>query len=289
MSTRSLLTGRFAPSPSGPLHYGSLLAAVASYVDARASGARWLLRIEDIDPPREMRGADQQILTALEQHGLLWDGEVLYQSTRSARYREVLADLQARGLVYRCACNRARLAALNHHYDNHCRQHPPPDETSCALRLTLPEKILVFDDRILGLQQQNLAEAGDCIIHRKDGLFAYQLAVVVDDVDQGVTDIVRGSDILPATGVQRYLTELLGSTPPRYAHVPVLLGADGKKLSKQNHAPAIDNTTASANLHQVLSWLGQKPPADLINELPEVILQWAVENWTLEKISPSFR
>lgn len=286
MSTRSPLTGRFAPSPSGSLHFGSLLAAVASYVDARASGARWLLRIEDIDPPRETRGADQLILTALEQHGLLWDGEVLYQSTRSERYREVLADLQARGLVYRCACNRARLAALNHRYDGYCRQHPPPANTPCALRLTLPEKIIGFDDRILGLQQQNLAEAGDCIIHRKDGLFAYQLAVVVDDIDQGVTDVVRGSDILPATGVQIYLTELLGGSAPRYAHVPVLLGTDGKKLSKQNHAPAINNATASANLHQVLLWLGQKPPTDLINEAPAVILQWAVEHWALREISP---
>lgn len=285
MSTRSSLTGRFAPSPSGSLHHGSLLAAVASYVDARVSGAHWLLRIEDIDPPRAMRGADQQILTALEQHGLLWDGKVLYQSTRSERYREVLADLQARGLAYRCACNRARLAALDHRYDGHCRQHPPPAaNTPCALRLTLPEKIIAFDDRILGLQQQNLAEAGDCIIHRKDGLFAYQLAVVVDDIDQGVTDVVRGSDILPATGVQIYLTELLSGTAPRYAHVPVLLGTDGKKLSKQNHAPAINNATASANLYQVLIWLGQKPPVDLINEVPTVVLQWAVAHWDIATI-----
>ena len=199
MSTRSL-TGRFAPSPSGPLHFGSLLAAVASFVDARAAGGRWLLRMEDIDPPREMAGADKLILSTLEQHGLHWDGAVLYQSTRHARYREVLDDLLARGQIYRCACTRARLISLHRVYDGYCRQHPPPADAACALRLQLPEKSVVFDDRIQGVQVQHLAEAGDCIIHRKDGLFAYQLAVVVDDIDQGVTDIVRGNDILPSTG-----------------------------------------------------------------------------------------
>ncbi|MFO1347618.1 MAG: tRNA glutamyl-Q(34) synthetase GluQRS [Pseudomonadales bacterium] len=278
-------TGRFAPSPSGPLHFGSLLTAVASYVDARASGGRWLLRIEDIDPPREMVGADGLILDTLARHGLHWDGAALYQSTRHARYREVLDDLLARGQIYRCACTRARLAALHNIYDGHCHQHPPPASTPCALRLQLPEKIFAFDDRILGLQQQNLAKAGDCIIHRKDGLFAYQLAVVVDDIDQNMTDVVRGSDILPSTGVQIYLTELLSGTPPQYAHVPVLLGADGKKLSKQNHAPAINSATASANLYQVLIWLGQQPPADLINESPELILRWAVAHWDIATIA----
>ncbi|HRF88585.1 MAG: tRNA glutamyl-Q(34) synthetase GluQRS [Cellvibrionales bacterium] len=284
MSTRSL-TGRFAPSPSGPLHFGSLLAAVASFVDARAAGGRWLLRMEDIDPPREMAGADKLILSTLEQHGLHWDGAVLYQSTRHARYREVLDDLLARGQIYRCACTRARLISLHRVYDGYCRQHPPPADAACALRLQLPEKSVVFDDRIQGVQVQHLAEAGDCIIHRKDGLFAYQLAVVVDDIDQGVTDIVRGSDILPSTGAQIHLTELLNGTTPRYAHVPVLLGADGHKLSKQSFAPAVDNRRASANLHYVLQQLKQNPPLDLAHEAPEVVLQWAVAHWDITQIA----
>ncbi|TXH52319.1 MAG: tRNA glutamyl-Q(34) synthetase GluQRS [Cellvibrionales bacterium] len=284
MSTRSL-TGRFAPSPSGPLHFGSLLAAVASFVDARAAGGRWLLRIEDIDPPREMAGADRLILDTLACHGLHWDGTVLYQSTRHARYREVLDDLLARGQIYRCACTRARLISLHRVYDGYCRQHPPPADAACALRLQLPEKSVVFDDRIQGVQVQHLAEAGDCIIHRKDGLFAYQLAVVVDDIDQGVTDIVRGNDILPSTGAQIHLTQLLGGTTPRYAHVPVLLGADGHKLSKQSFAPALDNSRAASNLCRVLALLGQKPPLDLANELPETVLQWAVTHWDITQIA----
>lgn len=241
--------------------------------------------MEDIDPPREMAGADKLILSTLEQHGLHWDGAVLYQSTRHARYREVLDDLLARGQIYRCACTRARLISLHRVYDGYCRQHPPPADAACALRLQLPEKSVVFDDRIQGVQVQHLAEAGDCIIHRKDGLFAYQLAVVVDDIDQGVTDIVRGSDILPSTGAQIHLTELLNGTTPRYAHVPVLLGADGHKLSKQSFAPAVDNRRASANLHYVLQQLKQNPPLDLAHEAPEVVLQWAVAHWDITQIA----
>jgi glutamyl-Q tRNA(Asp) synthetase len=284
VSTRSL-TGRFAPSPSGPLHFGSLLAAVASFVDARAAGGRWLLRIEDIDPPREMAGADRLILDTLACHGLHWDGTVLYQSTRHAAIAKYWDDLLARGQIYRCACTRARLISLHRVYDGYCRQHPPPADAACALRLQLPEKSVVFDDRIQGVQVQHLAEAGDCIIHRKDGLFAYQLAVVVDDIDQGVTDIVRGNDILPSTGAQIHLTQLLGGTTPRYAHVPVLLGADGHKLSKQSFAPALDNSRAASNLCRVLALLGQKPPLDLANELPETVLQWAVTHWDITQIA----
>lgn len=277
-------TGRFAPSPSGPLHFGSLLAAVASFVDARAAAGRWLLRIEDVDPPREMPGADRLILDTLEQHGLHWDGDVLYQSGRHERYRALLADLQAQGKAYRCACSRARLAMLNHVYDGHCRNHPPPAGAPCALRLSLPDRVIAFHDRIQGPQQQSLTACGDCIIHRKDGLFAYQLAVVVDDIDQSVTDIVRGSDILESTGRQLYLTELLGGPVARYAHIPLAMGHDGQKLSKQNHAPALDNERASENLYLALAALGQQPPASLCHESPEVILKWAITNWDIANI-----
>ena len=277
-------TGRFAPSPSGPLHFGSLLAAVASYVDARARKGRWLVRMEDLDPPREMPGADTLILSTLEQHALHWDGDVLYQSSRHSRYSDVLADLQTRGLAYRCACSRARLATLNHVYDGYCRTHPPPGDQPCAIRLQLPNQTVCFDDAIQGQQQQNLAAGGDCIIHRKDGFYAYQLAVVVDDIDQGVTDVVRGSDILAATGAQIYLAGLLGNAPLRYAHVPVVLGDDGQKLSKQNHAPALDNSQPSQNLWQALEVLGQQPPVDLVHEAPGAIMKWAVTYWDIDKI-----
>jgi len=277
-------TGRFAPSPSGPLHFGSLLAAVASWVDARAAGGRWLLRIEDIDPPREQPGADQLILRSLKAHGLHWDDAVLCQSTRGARYREVLQDLQARGLAYRCACSRARLAELHHVYDGHCLHHPPMPDEPCAIRLRLPIQTLEFVDRICGAQQQSLAAAGDGIIHRKDGLFAYQLAVVVDDIDQGVTDIVRGSDILEATARQMHLTLLLGGVVPRYAHIPLALDSAGRKLSKQNHATALDDSRAAENLHHALLALGQQAPVELVQETPEAILKWAIANWDINKI-----
>lgn len=274
-------TGRFAPSPSGPLHAGSLLTALASYLDARASGARWLVRMEDLDPPREMAGADSLILHTLEQHALHWDGAVLYQSTRHAHYRAALEQLTQQGHLYRCACTRARLASLQHRYDGHCRQHPPAADAACALRLHLPNDTVAFDDRVLGTQQQHLAEQGDCILHRKDGFFAYQLAVVVDDIAQGITDIVRGSDILPSTGVQIYLTHLLGGHTPRYAHIPVLLGADGLKLSKQNHAPALDDQQASANLTTALAQLGFTVPKDLLGAPPAELLLWSAGCWEM--------
>ncbi len=276
--------GRFAPSPSGPLHFGSLLTAVASYIDARAAGGSWLLRIEDIDPPREMPGADSLICQSLEAHALHWDGDVLYQSTRSERYRSVLVDLAARGHSYRCSCNRARLAALGHHYEGWCRTHVPAADVACAVRLQVPQRVIHFHDRIQGEQQQELATDGDFVVHRKDGLFAYQLAVVVDDIDQGITDVVRGSDILDATARQIFLMELLGHTPLRYAHVPVVLGEDGLKLSKQNHAPALDDNRPSENIWRALQMLGQMPPVELQQEKPDAILQWAIAHWNVAAV-----
>jgi glutamyl-Q tRNA(Asp) synthetase len=280
-----MYVGRFAPSPSGPLHFGSLLAAVASYVDARAAGGHWLVRLEDLDPPREMPGADKRILATLEAHALHWDSAVLYQSQRHEVYRSALADLAARGLTYRCTCNRARLATLGHRYDGWCRTHIPPTNVPCAIRLIVPQRIISFRDRIQGQQQQPLEIDGDYIVHRKDGLFAYQLAVVVDDIDQGVTDIVRGRDILDSTARQIFLTELLGGSPMRYAHIPLALGPDGQKLSKQNHAPSLDDGTPTQNLWLALHALKQQPPEFLRHETPAFILQWAVQHWRAEAIS----
>lgn len=279
--------GRFAPSPSGPLHAGSLLAALASFLDARANNGRWLVRIENIDPPREQAGADQCILQTLTAHGLDWDGEVVYQSTRHARYNDILHGLSHAQQIYRCNCTRQRLQSLNYRYDRYCVSHPPPLDTPAALRFRAPDTTVLFTDRILGIQAQDLTREGDGVIHRKDGLYAYMLAVVVDDIDQGVTDIVRGEDILPVTGRQIALYQALNAPLARYAHIPLALGADGRKLSKQNGAPALDNTTPAANLFQALSALKQNPPPALADAQVSEILDWAVGNWRIEQLQAS--
>jgi glutamyl-Q tRNA(Asp) synthetase len=255
--------GRFAPSPTGPLHFGSLVCALASYLDAKRHNGKWLLRIEDIDPPREQRGAADSIKRTLEAHGLFWDEEVRYQSQRSEAYWACLNELKKLGLLYKCNCTRARLSPLNGRYDGHCRHHPPTTDEPCALRLKVsdlpPEfrhirNTIEFNDRIQGIQKENVDEvSGDFVIHRKDGFFAYQLAVVVDDVDQGITDIVRGNDL------QIFLYHILGKTPPRYAHIPVVVDDHGNKLSKQNHAPAVDAKQARSNISNALVFLGYSP------------------------------
>jgi len=260
--------GRFAPSPTGPLHFGSLVCALASYLDAKHHGGKWLLRIEDIDPPREQPGAADAIKRTLEAHGLYWDGEVRYQSQRSDAYWECLSELKKLDLIYPCNCTRARLASLNGPYDGHCRRHPPTAGEPCALRLKvndLPERFhridnkIKFRDRICGEQSEDIEKiSGDFVIHRKDGFFAYQLAVVVDDIDQGITDVVRGDDLLDTTARQIFLYRILGKTPPSYAHIPVIKDEQGNKLSKQNHAPAVDDSEPLSNLNAALGVLGLK-------------------------------
>lgn len=258
--------GRFAPSPTGPLHFGSLVCALASYLDTRRHGGKWLLRIEDIDPPREQPGAADAIKRTLEVHGLHWDGEVRYQSQRADAYWECLRELRKLDLIYPCNCSRARLASLNGPYDGHCRHHPPNADEPCALRLKvtdLPDAFrqirnqVVFRDRIRDVQSEEIEKiSGDFVIHRKDGLFAYQLAVVVDDIDQGITDVVRGDDLLDTTARQIFLYQILGKKPPSYAHIPVIRDEHGNKLSKQNHAPAVADAQPQKNLTAALSALG---------------------------------
>lgn len=260
--------GRFAPSPTGPLHFGSLVCALASYLDAKRHGGKWLLRIEDIDPPREQPGAADAIKRTLETHGLHWDGEVRYQSQRSEAYWDCLNQLKKLDLLYRCNCTRARLAPLNGRYDGYCRLHPPAVHEPCALRLKVtdlpPEfrhihNTVQFADRIQGGQQEDIAQvSGDFVIHRKDGFFAYQLAVVVDDIDQGITDIVRGDDLLDTTARQIFLYRILGKEPPQFSHIPVVKDKFGNKLSKQNHAPAVDDSKANQNLCAALHTLGYR-------------------------------
>lgn len=258
---------RFAPSPSGPLHFGSLLAAVAGWLDARAAGGRWLLRIEDIDPPRELPAAKTWILDALRVHGLHWDGDVLLQSDRDPAYQQALQTLADAGMLFRCTCTRRQLRAHGGVYPGTCRERgmaAVPADQPHALRVRIPDgkaSRIRFHDRLRGDCEFDLAaDQGDFIVRRKDGLWAYQLAVVVDDAFQGITDVVRGVDLLDSTPRQIHLQRLLGLPTPRYLHLPVLVDSGGDKLSKQQGALGLDLSRPAANLARVLTWL--QLPAD---------------------------
>ncbi|MCW3151288.1 tRNA glutamyl-Q(34) synthetase GluQRS [Achromobacter spanius] len=283
--------GRFAPSPSGPLHAGSLVAALASWLDARAHGGRWLLRMEDVDTPRTVPGAADAIMAQLNALGLHWDGDVMWQSQRNAAYQSAFDTLAARGLIYGCGCTRREIAdsALRGQtapgadgerpYPGTCRHGLPPGRQARAWRLRVPDGIERFEDRWLGPQEQDVAAAvGDFALRRADGLWAYQLAVVVDDAEQGVTDVVRGADLLSSTARQRVLGRLLGVPPLRYLHVPLILDTvSGLKLSKQNGAAAIDTGTPMAALADAWRALGFGPiaAADRDDFLRTATAQWA--------------
>ncbi|KGE01743.1 glutamyl-tRNA synthetase [Achromobacter sp. RTa] len=283
--------GRFAPSPSGPLHAGSLVAALASWLDARAHGGRWLLRIEDVDTPRTVPGAAERIMAQLEALGLSWNGEIMWQSSRGGAYQAAFDALAARGLIYGCGCTRREIAdsALRGQtqpgadgerpYPGTCRNGLPEGRQARAWRVRLPEGVERFEDRWLGPQEQDVARAvGDMALRRADGLWAYQLAVVVDDAAQGVTDVVRGADLLSSTARQRVLGRLLGLPPVRYLHVPLILDAgSGLKLSKQNGAPPIDTGAPLEALKSAWAALGFEPfPADdRAAFLREATARWA--------------
>ncbi|MCL2523228.1 MAG: tRNA glutamyl-Q(34) synthetase GluQRS [Betaproteobacteria bacterium] len=280
--------GRFAPSPTGPLHFGSLVAAVGSYLDARSHGGEWLLRMEDVDTPRNVPGAADDILRALEAFGFEWDGPVLWQSRHSAAYAAALADLRQAGLIYPCACSRKEIADSATRpavdgglaYPGTCRAGLAPGRTARAWRLRVGAGETAFTDRLQGRQMQRLeADVGDFVLHRADGLFAYQLAVVVDDAWQGITDIVRGADLLASTPRQIWLQQCLGYPRPRYAHLPVAANAAGEKLSKQTHAPALDARRAAAELVRALRFLGQPAPAELASARPTEVWRWARQHW----------
>lgn len=249
--------GRFAPSPTGPLHLGSLVAAVGSWLYARAEGGRWLVRMEDIDTPRVVHGSAEEILAALRRYALEWDGEVVWQSRRIALYESALEELRAQGLVYSCACSRADSERV---YPGTCRNGIAPGKTARAIRFRAPDEVIGFDDLVAGHQQENVAEqTGDFVIRRADGLFAYQLAVVVDDADQGVTQVVRGADLLESTPRQIALQRALGYPTPQYAHLPLVVNADGSKLGKRDGAlplPTLDETRVRETLALALQHLG---------------------------------
>jgi len=276
--------GRFAPSPTGALHLGSLLAAVGSFLDARANGGRWLLRIEDIDTPRVVPGSADNILRTLELFGLCWDGDVEYQSRRLDRYAQALSELHARGLTYECSCSRSEIGSSEEGgYRGTCRNGPRRNRpTSTRFRMN-EVKTVCFQDRIQGECCQVLDTMGDVVVRRRDGLFAYQLAVVVDDRDQAVTDIVRGADLLPSTVWQMELRAALGIPEVRHAHLPLVVEHDGSKLSKTKHSVPIDAAHAGALIVTVLSLLEQNPPVDLPPK-PADALAWATTNWRIDKV-----
>jgi len=301
--------GRFAPSPTGALHFGSLVAAVGSYMEARQRGGAWLLRMEDLDAPRVQAGAADQILCTLEACGMAWDGEILYQSRRKDAYRAALAQLEAQGLTYACSCSRREIADSRQAYaparggggaplaDAHasesdaliypgtCRLGLAPGKAPRATRVRVGDAAIEFEDAAQGRLRQDLAaEVGDFVLLRADGLYAYQLAVVVDDAEQGITDVVRGADLLASTPRQIYLQRLLGLPTPRYLHLPVAVNAAGQKLSKQTLAAPVDERNPVPALAQVVDFLGQAPPPQLRHASLAEFWAWALSHWDTQRI-----
>ncbi|WP_150429766.1 tRNA glutamyl-Q(34) synthetase GluQRS [Dechloromonas sp. CZR5] len=285
--------GRFAPSPTGPLHFGSLVAALGSCLDARTQGGEWLVRMEDVDTPRNVPGAADDILRTLEAFGFEWDGAVAYQSRRHAVYGEALASLREAGKVYGCACSRREIAdsallpAIDGGmlYSGTCRAGLAAGRLARAWRLRVDASELVFDDRLQGRIAQVLErDVGDFVLLRADGLFAYQLAVVVDDAWQGITDVVRGADLLASTPRQIWLQRCLGYSTPSYAHLPVAANPAGEKLSKQTKAVPLKVADAPGELLAALRFLGQPAPTELAAAAVRDVWAWALENWSFAAV-----
>jgi len=280
--------GRFAPSPSGPLHFGSVVAALASFLEARSRGGRWLVRIDDLDPPRVQQGAARSILETLAALGLTWDGAVTYQSQRHRAYVDTLAELERRHLIFPCACSRTDLAGGP--YPGTCRGGIAPGREPRTLRVRVDDSPIEFLDRLQGRYAQQLAASvGDFVLRRHGGHYAYHLAVVVDDAEAGVTEVVRGIDLLDSTPRQIYLQRALGLATPSYAHIPVVLNEDGSKMSKQEFAAAIDQQIPGKVLCDALRFLRQDVPAELAEAAPVEILQHAVGAWNLTRVGADSR
>jgi glutamyl-Q tRNA(Asp) synthetase len=285
--------GRFAPSPTGPLHFGSLVAAVGSYLQARSQGGRWSVRIDDIDPPREMPGAADAILRTLDRFGLHWDGPVIYQSRRMDAYVDALTRLAAAGMTYPCVCSRRDIAEhagdsqATVPYPGTCRQGVPPGSNDYAIRVRVEDAPIRFVDRAQGRVVENLNEiSGDFVVRRRDGLIAYHLAVVVDDAEAGITEIVRGCDLLDSTARQVHLQRLLNLATPDYLHLPVAVDRTGQKLSKQNLAAPVDGSDPVPTLSKVMAFLGQGQYTDVRNADPAAFRAWAIDRWNPADIPP---
>lgn len=278
--------GRFAPSPSGPLHFGSLVTALGSYLQAKSQHGQWRLRIEDLDPLREVAGAADDILTTLDKLGLHWDGAVVYQSQRLEVYQAVLEQWARSGLTYYCHCSRKQIATRGPYYDGHCRHLNLP-ATHSATRLIVKQPIYHFQDRLQGTIAipAGLAEE-DFIVRRRDGFYAYNLAVVIDDAAAGITEVVRGADLLQPTARQIALYQQLDAPVPHWLHLPLVCN-DGKKLSKHLNAPAIPADCPSQLLWRALTFLGQQPPNSMFKAPPRELLAWARLHWCLDKVPHS--
>ena len=290
-----MVRGRFAPSPTGPLHFGSLIAAMASYADAKARGGRWLLRIEDVDAPRARPDSEAAILATLVRYGFAWDGGVVRQSERTSRYAAALASLVARDLAYPCACSRRELAASappgplgERVYPGTCARGAPPDRAARkarAWRVRVAGARVGFVDRVQGAQAQELGhDVGDFVVQRADGLYAYQMAVVVDDADAGISHVVRGADLLASTPRQIHLQRLLSLNEPAYLHVPVAINAAGEKLSKQTRATELPDAPLAA-LRAAWSFLDQPVP-DAAPRTASEFWAFALRAWTPRRIPP---
>lgn len=277
--------GRFAPTPSGPLHLGSLLTAVGSYLSARSTGGRWLLRIDNLDTPRIQPGSESEILRQLEAHGLHWDGAPRRQSEHLDEYAAALEQLRRAGAIYACVCSRAQLKASSarsadeYVYSGRCRESGHADR-GAALRVKVGDSAMRIDDPLRGLLRCEIAQdIGDFVVRRKDGQFGYQLACAVDEAAQGITDVVRGADLIASSFRQAWLSDRLALPRLRHAHLPLLVDAQGHKLSKQHGAPAITKEFAPARLSHVLTLLGQPLPEDTTTMRVSEILAWAIRHW----------
>jgi glutamyl-Q tRNA(Asp) synthetase len=283
--------GRFAPSPTGPLHFGSMVAALGSYLQAKAQRGAWLVRIDDLDPPRVAQGAADDILATLEACAMEWHGRVEYQSTRSEAYHHALHTLRRTGRLYACACSRREIADSGFAgiegpvYPGTCREGVPAGRRARAWRIHVGDAAIRFDDAIQGGIEQSLGAAvGDFVLYRADHVYAYHLAAALDDAEQGITDVVRGADLLDSTPRQMYLQQLLGLPTPKYAHLPVVIDERGEKLSKQTHAAPIDRANPGPVMVQALRFLGQEPPAELARETPGEILRWGETHWSMSRV-----
>ena len=298
LSLNASVVGRFAPSPTGPLHFGSLVAAVGSFCLARQVCGRWLLRIEDLDVPRVVAGAADDIMRTLEQLGLHWDGPVVWQSRRGQAYREALELLRQRGLIFDCSCSRKEILASAPHpgeegpvYPGTCRHGLMHGRRPRMQRVRVPHGPVCFDDGIFGRREQCLASAvGDFVVRRADGLFAYQLAVVVDDADAGVNQVVRGADLLPSTPRQIFLQACLGYPTPRYVHLPLALNEEGEKISKRHGViSAVETGREGELLCRALRFLGQDIPPQLAAAPAEEVLAWGTAHFDISRVSTTDR
>lgn len=294
MPAQTVYRGRFAPSPTGELHFGSLITAVASYLQAKRQHGEWLVRIDDIDPPREQKGATKEILSTLENFGFEWDQEVIYQSHSHQQHKDIVQQLLAQKIAYPCSCSRKSILEKTGQrkgqiiYPGFCRRGPLQKLSATAtpsIRLHCQDRTICFDDLIQGKQTVDLAKTrGDFVIQRGDGYFSYQLASGFDDAELGITEVVRGSDLLGDTPCQIHLQNSLNLANPQYCHIPVVVNHLGQKLSKQNHAKPIRRGESVSLLHKSLQTLGQNPPPDLLNVKQDELWLWAISHWQLDLI-----